>query len=161
MNLYLLRHGEAETVATSSEGRQLTEAGHEEIANVARQFATRNLKLDRCLVSPALRAQQTANTFLSQIFHPPVPETVEALNASHRAADAMLALDDIKTGNVLLVGHNPLLSELLALLTNGNIDHMRILDTGNLACVTLDIIGLGMGTCPFVLEPDPARVASS
>jgi len=164
MNLYLLRHGEAESAATTSAGRQLTEAGYEEIGNVARQFVGRHLSIDRCFVSPALRTQQTAETFLAQIFHPPVLETLDALDATCRAADAMRALDgiDIKnSGNILLVSHNPLLSELLALLTDGNIDHMRILETGNLACVTLDIIGLGMGDFAFMLEPDPARVASS
>ena len=161
MNLYLLRHGEAESVATDSAGRQLTEAGHEEVENVARQFAARHVNLDRCLVSPALRAQQTARTFLDQIFHPPAVETVDALDPTHRAADAMAVLDNIKDSNILLVGHNPLLSELLALLTDGNIDHMRILETGNLACVSLDIVGLGMGDCAWILEPDPARVASS
>lgn len=161
MNLYLLRHGEAESVATASAGRQLTEAGYEEIENVARQFVGRHLVIDKCFVSPALRAQQTAETFLSQLFHPPVPQTLDALDANCRAADVMAALEDIRDGNILLVSHNPLLSELLALLTDGNIDHMRILDTGNLACVSLDIIGLDMGTCTFILEPDPARVASS
>lgn len=161
MNLYLLRHGEAESVATSSAGRQLTEAGHDEIESVARQFANRNLVIDRCLVSPALRAQQTATAFLQQIFHAPAPETLDALDPVHRAADAMAALREVKGGNILLVGHNPLLSELLALLTDGNIDHKRILETGNLACVSLDILGLGMGACTFVLEPDTARIASS
>ncbi len=164
MNLFLLRHGEAESVATANAERRLTEAGHEEVENVARQFVGLHLSIDRCFVSPALRAQQTAATFLAQIFHAPVPETLDALDTTCRAADAMRALDDVdtkKVGNILLVSHNPLLSELLALLTDGNIDHMRILETGNLACLSLDIVGLGMGDLAFILESDPARVASS
>lgn len=161
MNLYLLRHGEAESVASTSEGRQLTEAGHEEVWNVARQFASRHLKLDRCFVSPALRAQQTAATFLDQFFHPPEPETLPELDASQRAAQIMAVLKDEVSENILLVSHNPLLSELLALLTDGNIDQMHILETGNLACVSLEIVGLGMGTCNLILEPDPAAVATS
>lgn len=160
MNLYLLRHGEAEANASTSAGRQLTEAGHGEVASVARQFASRNLTIDRCFVSPALRAQQTADTFLSLLFHAPEPETLEALSANQRAAQLMVILDNVKEDNILLVSHNPLLSELLALLTEGNIDHMHILDTGNLACVTLDIVGLGMGTNPFILVPDPSQVPS-
>lgn len=161
MNLFLLRHGEAEAVATAPEGRQLTEYGHQEVINVARQFASRNLAIDACYVSPALRAQQTAETFLSQIFDAPGPVTLDVLNANHRAAEVMTALKDHDSGNILLVSHNPLLSELLALLTDGNIDHLHILETANLACVSLDIIGLGMGQCSFLLEPNAAAVASN
>ena len=161
MNLYLLRHGEAEANASSSAGRQLTDAGVEEVLNVARQFALRNLRIDRCLASPALRAQQTAETFLSMQFVTPEIETLEALSANQRAAQLMHYLENVREENVLLVSHNPILSELLALLTSGNIDHMHILETGNLACVTLDIVGLGMGMCPFILEPDPAQMPAS
>jgi phosphohistidine phosphatase len=161
MNLFLLRHGEAESVATAPEGRQLTEYGHQEVINVARQFAARNLSIDTCYVSPALRAQQTADTFLSQIFQAPAPVTMDVLDASHRAADVMAALKHHDSGNILLVSHNPLLSELLSLLTDGNIDHLHILGTGNLACVSLDIIGLGMGPRSFLLEPDAAAVAAN
>lgn len=160
MNLYLLRHGEAESTASSGAGRQLTEAGRSEVANVARQFVSRHLAVDRCFVSPALRAQQTADTFLSMIFHAPEAETVEALSANHRAAEIMAFLENVRDENVLLVSHNPILSELLALFTNGNVNNLHILETGNLACVTLDIVGLGMGNCPFILEPDPAQVPS-
>jgi len=161
MNLYLLRHGEAEPTASSSAGRQLTEAGHEEIASVARQFASRNLKLDACFVSPSLRAQQTSATFLSMIFDPPPAVTTDLLGPDKRAAQAIGFLEDVSEESVLLVSHNPILSELLALLTDGNVDNLRILDTGNLACVSLEIIGLGMGSCPFILTPDPSIVPSS
>jgi len=161
MNLFLLRHGDAEPSATSNDGRQLTEAGHEEIASVARQFASRNLKIDCCFVSPSLRAQQTAKTFLSLIFDPPEPVTVGLLSPNQRAAQAIEFLGNSTDENILLVSHNPILSELLALLTNGNVDDLLILETGNLACVALDIVGLGMGTCPFILTPDTAKALSS
>jgi len=161
MNLYLLRHGEAEAHASSNAGRQLTEAGINEVINVARQFAGKNVSLDTCLVSPALRAQQTADTFLSMLFDAPQMETLEELSANQRAAGIMKILESRPGGNILLVSHNPILSELLALLTRGNIDGMHILETANLACVSLDIIGLGMGNCPWILEPDPSLVQSS
>jgi len=112
-------------------------------------------------VSPALRTQQTADTFLSMLFDAPEAETVEELSANQRAAGIMKFLEPSREGNILLVSHNPILSELLALLTRGNIDGLYILETANLACVSLDIIGLGMGNCPWILEPDPNQVQSS
>ena len=161
MNLYLLRHGEAESTASSSAGRQLTETGHEEVIRVARQFLTRNLEIDACYVSPALRAKQTAETFLACLHQPPEPVVVDVLSAHCRAAQVMAFLESVTASHILLVSHNPILSELLALLTNGNIDNLYILDTGDLACVTLDMIGLGMGSCPFILSADSAQVPAS
>ena len=154
MNLFLLRHGEAEPSASTPAGRQLTEAGRQEVSSVARQFASKRFALDTCFVSPALRAQQTAETFLSHIFDSPEPSTIEELSANQRAAQIMKYLEQVEADNVLLVSHNPILSELLALLTRGNVEDMTILDTGELACITLEILGLGMGTCNTILQPD-------
>jgi len=154
MNLYLLRHGEAEPIASIPEGRQLTEAGILEVSSVARQFASSRYSLDVCFVRLALRAQQTAKIFLSHIFDSPDPSTIEELSANQRAAQLMKYLERVDVENILLVSHNPILSELLALLTRGNVEDMTILDTGELACVTLDIIGLGMGTCRTILRPN-------
>ena len=161
MNLYLLRHGEAEASASSSAGRQLTDAGIEEVVSVARQFAANNLRVGRCFVSPSLRAQQTASTFLSLIFEPPEPVTSEALSPDKRAAQTIEFLESVSDENVLLVSHNPILSELLSLLTDGNIDILTILKTGNLACISLDTVGLGMGSYSFILSPDPSAVPTS
>jgi len=155
MNLYLLRHGEAEPASgTGDTLRALTEAGRQEVITVARQFASRNLSIDSCYVSPALRAQQTASIFLEQTFNAPQITTIEELSANKRASQLMAFLDKSSSENILLVSHNPILSELLALMTHGNVDRMHILDTGNLACIQFDIMGLGMGSCPFILEPD-------
>jgi phosphohistidine phosphatase SixA len=160
MNLYLLRHGEAEASASTSAGRQLTEAGHLEIASVAMQFASKRLEIDACFVSPALRAKQTAETFLSHIFNSPEPSIIDELSANQRAASLMHFLEQISANNVLLVSHNPILPELLAQLTRGNVDDLVILATGDLACVSLEVIGLGMGTCPFILQASASIPAS-
>ena len=154
MNLFLLRHGEAEPSASTPAGRQLTESGKQEVSSVARQFASHRFTIDACYVSPALRAQQTAETFLSQLFDCPAPSTIEELSANQRAAQLMKFLEQVDAENILLVSHNPILSELLALLTKGNVEDMVILGTGELACITLDIMGLGMGTCNTILHPD-------
>ena len=161
MNLYLLRHGEAESNASTDAGRQLTEAGHQEAASVARQFASMNYKLDACFVSPALRARQTADTFLGHIFSSPEPVVIDELSANQRAASIMKILEKVDSENVLLVSHNPLLSELLALLTEGSVDNLYILETGELACIRLDIIGLGMGSCSGILQPDASQIPAS
>lgn len=154
MNLYLLRHGEAESRAHNDPGRQLTARGQREIEQVARQFAVRQLPLERCYVSPYVRAMQTAGHFIKHSGIAVPSEVCESLIPEIRASAVMQFLAGIREQHVLLVSHNPLLSELNALLTDGNISHMHILGTGELISITVDVIGLGMGRTAFRLLPD-------
>jgi phosphohistidine phosphatase len=154
MILYLLRHGEAEARAHSDSARQLTARGRQEVEQVARQFAARNIQLDRCFVSPYVRASQTAQLFLQHAGQSVKAETTEILIPEVRASAVMGFLDDVREQQVLLVSHNPLLSELLALLKDGDISHMHILSTSELVGVAIDVIGLGMGTSSFRLLPE-------
>lgn len=154
MILYLLRHGEAEPRAHSDSARQLTAKGRQEVEQVARQFAARHIHLDRCFVSPYVRANQTAQLFLQHSGQDVAPEVTEMLIPEVRASAVMNFLDGIKGQHVLLVSHNPLLSELFALLKDGDISHMHILGTSELVCVACDVIGLGMGTSSFRLVPE-------
>lgn len=154
MILYLLRHGEAEARAHTDASRQLTPKGQRDVEQVAKQFATRNIRLDRCFASPYDRASQTAELFMQHAGQATGIETLDVLTPEVRASKVMAFLESVHDQHVLLVSHNPLLSELHALLTDGNITNMQILGTSELVCVALDVIGLGMGTTPFRLVPE-------
>jgi phosphohistidine phosphatase len=159
MNLYLLRHGEAEASAHTDAARQLTAKGRQDVENVAKQFATRHLPVEHCFVSPYVRAVQTAEIFVGQLGGPISSSTTELLVPEVRAGTVIEFLNkNIHGRNVLLVSHNPLLSELNALLTEGNINDMHILSTSELVCISLDLIGLGMGHTPFRLIPPAQRL---
>jgi len=161
MNLYLLRHGEAEARAPSDAARQLTVKGQEDVEYVARQFAARQLPLDQCFVSPYVRANQTAELFIRQLSGIVPCTTTELLVPEVRASTVIDFLSkNIKGKDVLLVSHNPLLSELNAMLTEGNINDMHILTTSELVCISLDVVGLGMGSTPFRLMPPIQRLFS-
>jgi phosphohistidine phosphatase len=153
MNLYLLRHGEAEVRAASDSQRQLTPRGMEDVRMVARQFATKGVVLDRCFVSPYVRAVQSAAEFLRELHSDLRQEQQLLLTPDVRAIDAMRFLQGLPDSHVLLVSHNPLLSELAALLTEGSVSDLRILGTAELVCISLDIVGLGMGITPYRLLP--------
>jgi phosphohistidine phosphatase SixA len=87
--------------------------------------------------------------------------TTELLVPEVRASTVIDFLGkNVHQKNVLLVSHNPLLSELNALLTEGNINDMHILTTSELVCISLEVIGLGMGTTPFRLMPPIQRLFS-
>jgi phosphohistidine phosphatase len=153
MNLYLLRHGEAQVHAADDSLRPLTPRGREDVRMVARQFTSKGVTLDRCLVSPFLRAQQTVAEFLSEL-HSDIPiETQPWLTPQIRATEAIQHLQTLNANHVLIVSHNPLLSELHALLTEGSISEINIMGTSELVCVSLDIVALGMGVTPYRLLP--------
>jgi phosphohistidine phosphatase len=161
MKLYLLRHGEAESRAHNQPGRpggdparELTPRGRQEVTQVARRFAARNIQLQRCYVSPYVRAAQTAALFVAEAGQGIAPETTPVLMPEVRASIVMDFLEGVREQEVLLVSHNPLVSELHALLTDGDISSMHILGTSELICIEFDVIGLGMGTSPFRLTPE-------
>ena len=161
MNLYLLRHGEAVSRSYIDAARQLTPRGEEDIANVAKQFANLNLSVGCCLCSPFKRAQQTAEIFLKQSGINTEVELTEILTPENRAVKLVDYLSTCTNNNILLVSHNPVISELLAMLTTGDISQMQILGTGHLAAVTTDFISIGAGTTSFILTPDAADIMSS
>jgi phosphohistidine phosphatase len=154
MKLYLLRHGEAESRAHNDPGRELTTRGRKEVTQVARLFAAHNIQLERCYASPYVRAAQTAALFLSEAGQNLAPETTPVLMPEVRANIVMDFLEGVREQHVLLVSHNPLVSELHALLIDGDISNMHILGTSELICIECDVLGLGMGTSPFRLTPD-------
>lgn len=153
MMLYLLRHGEAESQAASDAVRRLTPRGSREVESVARQFLASSLPLQQCISSPYVRAMQTAQRFLGFVA-PGLPLVQDAvLTPEVRASEVMRMLEGLQQQHVLLVSHNPLLSELNALLTEGNISHMQILATSELVAIDIDVIGLGMGRPVLRLLP--------
>lgn len=154
MKLYLLRHGEAESRAHDDAGRELTARGRGEVSEIAHAFAARHIQLERCFVSPYVRAAQTAALFLSEAGQHIAPETTPVLMPEVRASIVMDFLEGVREREVLMVSHNPLVSELNALLTVGDISQMHILGTSELICIEFDVVGLGMGSSPFRLLPE-------
>lgn len=113
MDLVLWRHAEAEDGFPDME-RALTEKGRKQADTVGEWLAKRLPENARILVSPAARAQQTAKGL-----HRPF-ETVAAIEPGAEAA-AVLAAAGWPDGHeaVLVVGHQPTLGEVAALLLCG------------------------------------------
>jgi phosphohistidine phosphatase len=113
MLLYLLRHANADTQASSDDARPLSEKGREQAEVVAHFCKAQELQLSVVLASPLPRARQTAEI---------VCKTVDAeLLICPWLASGMepeTALDELRTyrqrGSVMLVGHEPDFSEFAA-----------------------------------------------
>lgn len=115
MELYLIRHAEAEERAPSGrdEARALTPRGRREFARAARGLERLGVEFDQLLHSPLLRAMETAD-LLSKLV------AGETRVASELARDPSTELFARCTGlRVGLVGHEPWMSELAAWLVVG------------------------------------------
>jgi phosphohistidine phosphatase len=121
MKVFIMRHGEAGMHAPSDAERSLTDGGRANSIQAARwlktQFSSLGLtRLDKAMVSPYLRAQQTLDA-VSTILTPGDVETVAELTPSgneERVADYLRLFSSQGTAAVLVVSHLPLVGYLVS-----------------------------------------------
>ncbi|PTU73612.1 phosphohistidine phosphatase SixA [Pseudomonas mangrovi] len=117
MKLWLLRHGQAEALAASDSQRALTESGRDEVRRSAMQLL--NDPPQVVLVSPYLRAQQTAALVLD-VIGSVAQRTVPWLTPDSDPRQVLNELDRYAQSGILLVAHQPLLGDLGGLLVHGH-----------------------------------------
>jgi phosphohistidine phosphatase len=120
VELILWRHAEAEDGILDGE-RKLTAKGIKQAARMAKWLRARIPDGAVILVSPARRAQQTAQA-LSRDF-----KTEPAIGLAASAEGVLLAAGwPDATGTVVVVGHQPTLGETAALLLAGAKDQWNV-----------------------------------
>ena len=148
--LILLRHAEAVPIETTGDDQQrgLSERGEREAQAAGRWLAAHGVRPRRVLCSPTRRTEETARLALAAMTDAPSPQlATEIYDAS---PGELLALLDQHgdSGTVMLVGHNPGIERLVALLVEGRSDEFRGMPPGALAVLHLD----------GALEPGNARL---
>lgn len=143
MNLYILRHGDAEAQADSGgdDARRLTVRGKEKIRAAAAGMRSLGLKFAAILTSPLPRAAETADIVAAAYANDPSPQVLPALVVGVPAADAIAALGPLaRHDSLLIVGHEPQLSGIVSMLLSGAGDamHVRLKKGG---CVALELPG--------------------
>ncbi|UYZ83286.1 phosphohistidine phosphatase SixA [Entomomonas sp. E2T0] len=118
MNLWLLRHGEAEFRITTDAARNLTEHGEQEVLISAQKL--QNVPIDIVLHSPYKRAIQTAMLVCKTIGYKGKIQEVDWITPDDNAQLVIKKLDSYEGKNILIVSHQPLLGVLAALLTEGS-----------------------------------------
>jgi phosphohistidine phosphatase len=148
--LWLLRHADAEPHGTRVDSeRRLTERGERQARLAGIALGRLQVNVEAILVSPKVRARQTAE-LASEGWgedRQTLLRTHEPLAGGFDAAQALDALAGTEPeGNVMLVGHEPDLSGVVAELTGASVD----LKKGGLAVVRL---GGGGGELVVLLRP--------
>jgi phosphohistidine phosphatase len=129
MRLYILRHGNAgdpEEWTGDDRKRPLTDAGRQEMREVAQGIRWLDLKLDTLITSPLTRAKETAD-FVRKAVRPASYDSSELLAPGCDLPDlAKLLSEHPKAQELMIVGHEPDQSELIALLIGGVGQQARI-----------------------------------
>jgi phosphohistidine phosphatase len=149
MNLYLLRHGLAVEPGThgfaKDADRPLIPKGERKLWKIAEAIEAMAISFDLILSSPYVRARQTAEII------------AEALNARKKVefSDALVPAGSVKRlieslnhlqparENVLLVGHEPYLSELISLLVSGQVGFAVVMKKGGLCKLSAQSLHAG------------------
>jgi len=120
--LYVLRHGIAAPHGTPEipdDERPLTPKGEKRIKEIACGLAAFGLKLDRIITSPLPRARRTAQIVAQELGLIDRLETSSVLSADSDCQTIRDWLRERHADRLMIVGHNPSLSDLVGLLILG------------------------------------------
>lgn len=119
MKLYLMRHARAEDRKPGGldSERELTGSGKTKAASKVSKLTDELSGLDVVLTSPAIRAMQTAQIVVDHLNEPGLLKVDDHLEVGSDAGLILAHLRDLNySGDVMLVGHEPWLSDLAARL---------------------------------------------
>ena len=151
MNLYILRHGIAVERGTpgckTDAGRPLTPKGTRQLRQIAGAMQNLDLSFNLILSSPFLRARQTAEIVAQSLRRKKRLAFSDELTPGGNPKALIQQLIELKPApeNVLLVGHEPYLSELIGRLISGGTTADIELKKGGLA--KLEVASLRFGRC--------------
>ena len=172
MRLYLMRHGEAEPGLDYDSNRSLTARGHENNLSVARQWRTRITHMPIAFCSPFLRAQQTAADlrsiipgleFTSSDWLLPseaIATVFNQLSAASKKQVVAIAgasnssdVNEIAAQDILLIGLNPLLSQVWNKLLDADGQRRFGLSTSHLVSIDAAVLASACGSFVYTVSP--------
>ena len=121
MDLYLMQHGEA-TAEADDPARPLTDVGRATVAQVAARARTAGVRIDTCVHSGKLRAEQTARVLADAVAGGRI-EPRDGLAPNDLVAPVVQWLGErTEDSSIALVGHLPFLDRLASSLVAGDED---------------------------------------
>jgi phosphohistidine phosphatase len=151
--LILLRHAHAEALgaAQSDLDRPLSRQGLAESEAAGRWLKEHGYLPDRVLVSPSRRTRETLEEVLRQVGYVEQRQDQRIYDAT--PGTLMQVADELRDiARVMLVGHNPGLEQMAALLSSGQSGEFRGMPAGAIAVLHLP--------SDAMLEPGVAKLAA-
>ena len=159
MDIYFLRHGSANHYdpAGNDEIRPIDKTGEQQAHEVGRALAALDPKLDAIVSSPLTRALQTAEIVAQELGHKDKIVTDEALRpeASYEQFVGLLARFAKKKA-IMVVGHNPSMTEFLVRMLSGR-NATAFIDFKKGAMAKLEKDGSAPAVLKWCLTPKVVR----
>ena len=159
MQVFIMRHGDAALEAASDSVRPLTHCGCDESRQMASWLNSQTLDIERVLVSPYLRAEQTLTTVREALRLPSEQEVLPELTPGGDpalVASYLQALAKQGVRSVLVISHLPLVGYLVSALCPQEPPPMFA--TSAIACIDVEV-GNGAGTLKW--QVSPAKLAKA
>jgi phosphohistidine phosphatase len=148
MQLYLLRHANADTTAETDDQRFLSEKGMQQASRVARFCDAHEIRPGKILTSPIRRAHQTAAEVSGHLKSELI--TARWLACGATATGIMERLDEYKSEpSLMLVGHEPDLSNFIGFLIGSKVYGSVHVRKSTLVLVDLPDLVSGCGRLEF------------
>jgi phosphohistidine phosphatase len=128
--VFILRHAKAGEHTTNDHDRPLTQVGKDQARLMGQWFKVHDTTFDAVLTSSALRTVETVENLGLSIGFTIVPRLY---SAPARVIESVIQDSGIDSGTLLVVGHNPGVSELVA--AAGHHDVMATCAVVELGCV--------------------------
>ncbi len=117
MHIYIMRHGQAQMMASSDAQRALTSIGIEQSARMAQYMRSKNVVFDALMLSPYLRAQQTWRSvcdYFPKVAHQQTVKMLTPSGSVHKTLTEIFSLQAQGIKSVLLISHLPLVGYLVS-----------------------------------------------
>lgn len=142
LTVFVLRHGEAGAPLDDpkqDDERSLTKVGRREMDEVARALPLLGVKIDAIATSPLPRALQTAEIVARKFKKLNILEEWDELKYTSETSGLYRRLARVKNGSsILLVGHEPHLSGLIAEIISGKTSANIVLKKAGLAKIRIN-----------------------
>lgn len=145
MELYLLRHGKAQEHATTISGdakRQLTEVGKKELEVIAKAIKNLEIEVDDIFSSPLTRAKQTAEIVKKYLNNN--KNSIKIWTELKPEIDTEKTISKLSAlkpdSSVLLVGHEPHLTSLIAMIVSNDSSLDILLKKGGLVHIRCNVM---------------------
>lgn len=124
--VYLFRHGDSEDNGTEEDySRKLTSDGISQTKMMADYLHNNGVRPDRIISSGALRAVSTAGIIAGSCGYSPSDIAVDDILYSSKTPDDLFPVirnNSSSVSSIMIVGHNPLLSDFVLLITVSPLD---------------------------------------
>jgi phosphohistidine phosphatase len=138
MLIYFLRHGDGSSHSRFDDNeRPLTDLGHKQAAYVGKFLQHTKTHINIILASPLIRACETG-AIVQSLINAPRMETSEYLVNGAHPKQLFKQITEFDVESVLLVGHEPFLSDTISLLIGG--DHKADIEMKKCSLALVEVL---------------------